>query len=573
MIALNAEQQSAVNARGHVLVVSVPGSGKTRLLVNKADDLLREDQSTPIVLVTFTRDAAAEIESRLRGMVGSLPKSVQIGTFHSLCGTIMRNNGRRYKLLPAGVQASLLFRAKSAMEHEFPTFESAGKAIEHLKSQIDPVIAENSANGRLYRIYQTLLDEHKGIDFADLLRNTVLGMRDGSLKPLPCRHLLIDESQDVDPVQVAWVQSHIDAGAIVTMVGDDDQSIYAWRSALGYRGMVEFEQTHRAQRVVMAANYRSGKEILRVADRLIRHNSERLDKTLRATSDDAGIVQYRQFGERNEEAAAVVEAIRDIAGDWAVLARTNFQLDAVEAKVRATKMPYKRVGSSQFWSRPHVAKVLATLDAVATGNHHGYEPLLALAGISEEDIRTLRPVNPDKIALAHMLLPAGERSEIRALAAQLPRWHDLFIDGETVDLVTGVCEWYRPRMSGKRIAYDLGIARSVLNAMPGSLESRIELLTSPPPKPRNTEDRRVTLLTLHAAKGLEFANCWILGMEEGILPHADNANISEERRLCYVGMTRARQRLILSTGDVDAERSRFLREAGLVADMTLNPAA
>jgi len=562
---VNESQARAIQSDGHVLVVSTAGSGKTRVMVSRAAYLLRKDPKAPIVITTFTRDAANELRSRLRGMLGRMPQTVLIGTFHSLAMELLRRASGRFRLLSPGEQAMLLRRAYARIDADFD-WEEAGPIIDHYKSTTEPVL-RNTPACDLYRAYQTLLTEHHAMDFSDPILESVRRMRDGTAKPLPCLHILVDEFQDVDEVQFAWMDGHIAAGARGYVVGDDDQSIYGFRHALGFRGMQDFEKRYGAATLSLNENYRSASTILEAADRLIRHNRQRMPKQLRAARLAAGTVRMERFCSRLDEAEAVLAAVRDDPGQWAVVARTNRLLDLVEAILDRAEIPNIRSGTSRLWDRRHVASLIASLRALAKGESHGIEQLFVSCGVDEKIIADLGPITIETAESFVALLPVDDRRVPNELVGYLKEWKKLISEGRAPIVIEGVAAWYMRFLRREdRRSEDLAIAARTLAGMDGSIIARLAITHAP--KRQNTKGS-VSLLTMHATKGLEYPCLWLMAFEEDIIPHLDaigpdGGGIEEERRLAYVGMTRARETLVFSTGRDDAVPSRFLREAGIL---------
>lgn len=589
---LNEQQACAVHARGHVLVISVPGSGKTRLLVSKAVKILRADPNAKVVLVTFTRDAAEEMSTRLVAELGLIPKNVHIGTFHSLAIELLKNRSKKINVLSPDKQTSFLWRAYSricdnADPDEWLSWESAVRAIEHIKSQLDPVVTDRSVTGRIYLSYQTLLADNAGMDFADLMLESVRAMRTGSIATFACQYLFVDEAQDTDEVQMAWIDCHIASGAEVTMVADDDQSIYSWRNALGYKGILEFERRYRAQRIILSTNYRSATHIIEAANRLIQHNSDRLPKTIRANTSNRGVVRYSEHRTRQDEAYAVVSTIARNPQEWVVLARANYQLDTLAAVLKKERITHHQPGVFQFWGRQHIAKPLTTLWSLSldgTGHRDesvGVEQLLASAGVDENIIRARRPVTFGQMMEFEQLVVLDERKNFRKMLGFVDTWRKQSASTIDTDIATvfhAVYDWFsehapvmdgpggqnRKRPSGLQ-ARQMAIAGTVLSRMRGSLRERIENIR----EPMKTDGPRVALLTIHATKGLEFDRVWVVGAEEGSLPFR-GSNIEEERRLCYVAITRARKEVVLSSVIRDEDRrkesaipSQFIDQAGI----------
>lgn len=347
------------------------------------------------------------------------------------------------------------------------------------------------------------------------------------------------------------------------MVGDDDQCIYSWREAMGFRGMVQFEQEFCATRICLTTNYRCAPEIVALADKLIRNNFERLPKDIVSAADVTGQIEFSQYTDRQSEAQAVAHAIVGNPGSWAVLARTARQLDVIETALSRLDLSYIRVGSSRFWQRPHIGSFLSAMKGLVTGESLGFETMLVWDGVDEATVRQLRPATPEKIAGASSLVTKNRRGSLESLSTRVTEWRAELglVQPRHGLLLHAVADWFSasPLAAEKRVGTDFALAADVLGEMSGSLAERLRWLAF---QARKRPSGSIVLMTLHAAKGLEFENVALIGLEEGLLPHSENSNVAEERRLVYVGMTRARNRLMLTTSG--QAPSRFLREIGLV---------
>lgn len=541
------------------MVIAGPGSGKTRIQAEKCRHLLRT-QNEPIIAVTFTRDAAHELRSRILKDLRTTPKNLNVGTFHALAIEQLKRAGKMGRLLSTSEQMAVLRRAWMSLPCDMQ-WEDAIEAIEHHKSSLNPVIRDEPG-GWLYRRYQELLQEHGSMDFADLLLNACRGMRDGTVSPLPARFCLIDEAQDIDETQLEWARHHAKAGAEITIVGDDDQSIYGWRRALGYQGMARFEKEFNAKRITLSTNYRCARSIVSASDRLIRNNAERMGKDARAHSDITGQVSYVYYDSRKAEADAIAATVASDPDGWAVFARTLRMLNVVESSLLQANIPYTLVASKRLWEKPHLGNMLAILRSLATGEPVGFEYLLVWAGVNEHDITQLRPLTVDKITEAKKFLPKDLRPTIDNLVERIKDWMDAVIQTPRVGLVLhGVGEWLAGVTKNALQAEDFLLAAETLAGYKGSMSARLNATHL---QKKGGNRKGVTLSTLHGSKGLEYASVWLIGVEEKILPY-DQSPVQEERRLAYVGMTRAKERLVLSTGMGKAAPSRFLVEAGLLA--------
>ena len=351
---LNPQQREVAQLRQHCVAIACPGAGKTKTIATKAA-LLLQDSAAMVGAVTFSKDAAIELRERILKAAGdSVKKRLIAGTFHSLAFKQLKRPGARpLDIASDGDRLGLLIRVMQELGREGKA-EDVIPTIEKIKTNFgkcDP----NSDDGELYHAYQDALARNGKIDFQDMLRLAVEGMESGTILPYPFTYLLVDEFQDTDPLQYRWIELHAKAGSIVTVVGDDDQSIYAFREALGYRGMESFIKAFDAKPVVLGSNYRCRSEILAAADLVIRNNVDRIAKTLRAEKGSGGSVLTSRHPDEYEEAMAAVEVLgpRLAKGQsCAILARTNRILDPLEAVCRSYGIKYYRASGPSVLSRP-----------------------------------------------------------------------------------------------------------------------------------------------------------------------------------------------------------------------------
>jgi len=312
LIELNQYQARAVNAAGHCTVLACPGSGKTRVLSMRAARLLSENKTGRLCAVTFTRDAAIELRTRILQLCGEREaKRIAVGTFHSVALSQIRRlkNSSTIKLLSDGERTGLLKRCYAQYKCDTP-FDKVHSAIDRAKSKLGRTIFADPGVEDVFDAYQNLLATERGMDFADILLTVVNGIQDESIKPLSVRWLLADEFQDADEVQAQWVIEHGKAGIEVTIVGDDDQSLYAFRNALGYAGMQRVTQLLVAQEITLPINYRCAPNILAHAATLIAHNPNRAGKSIEPDRAAIGIIKVHRTADRYHEADMVVKAIQ-----------------------------------------------------------------------------------------------------------------------------------------------------------------------------------------------------------------------------------------------------------------------
>ena len=583
---LSPAQQRAVETPGHLLVTACPGSGKTHTLAHRAANLLRLQPRARLAAVTFTNEAAAELRSRIVRHADGAESRVVAGTFHRLAKVQLMKAGVNVRLASAAAQAGLLHRAFAQYDGEAEIAHDAAVAyIERVKSRAEaprPVASEAPLH-EVYLAYETLLRRAGLMDFSDLLLNAVRGMADGSVEPLKVTFMLVDEFQDADALQISWVLAHAANGTHITTVGDDDQSIYQWRNALGYEGFERFTHSTHASHVSLDMTYRCGRDILAHAARLIAHNSARVPKELRSAAEHRGSIEVLVAANRGEEAQNIAYRIaQSRAGDgkpsWAVLARTNMFLNGVERAMTQFKVAHVRVGGRSFWEEDGAAMLLEVLRSLDARTITGIEHLLHACKVSEADIGQL--MGSDKrggSSLERFARLKGRGSGagatlVRSLRAMVRDWlglHDADAAararGDEEDagiagvVIFAVADWLRQVPALDAMSGDIAAAGASLARMRGSLAQRLSYVTRS--RDREPPPDAVTLMTLHASKGREFDCVWIAGCEDGLTPYAGSP-IEEERRLFYVGMTRARHSLILSVVK-DSARSPFLQEAGL----------
>ena len=632
---LNDEQARAVtHGDGPLLILAGAGSGKTKTLTHRIAYLIGELKVFPsrILAVTFTNKAAKEMRQRLAQLLDEEADNRQfmpwMGTFHSICVRILRMDGasigldKRFLIYDTDDQVSLMkqiMKARGLTDKDIKP-RAVLSVISNAKNEMRS--AEDfsmSARGpreqkiaELFFAYEKALKEAAALDFDDLLTKTVELLKNSpeirQKWQRQFEHILIDEYQDTNAVQYALIKLLVNERRNLCVVGDDAQSIYSFRGA-DYTNILNFERDFPGTTVVkLEQNYRSTGAILDLANSLIQHNIHRTDKNLWTANGDGIDPKLWQLYSESEEALAIANEIQaQIAngrqyGDVAVLYRTNAQSYAIERALRQSYIPYKIVGGLRFLDRAVVKDVLAYLrllyqpsdrvsflrivnvpkrgiGAVSTAKFLDWNDaarrdiVSGLLAVEEADNLTARAKRP--------LLELGKileelQQEIDGLPAELIEkiikrtgYEDFINDG------TPQAE---ERM--ENIGVLLAEAKAYVD-VPAFLEE-MALMSSAD----TAAEQQVTLMTLHAAKGLEFPVVFLAGLEEGILPHArvfDSGkadDIEEERRLCYVGVTRAREELFVSCASSRTQfgqigynmPSRFLDEMGLMVGGIDRPA-
>jgi DNA helicase-2/ATP-dependent DNA helicase PcrA len=618
---LNPAQREAVLCTdGPLLVLAGAGTGKTRVITTRIAYLVaRGTPPSAILAVTFTNKAAGEMKERLTGFIGRRASEVTAGTFHAFCARVLREHGsvlgipRRFTICDGSDQLSAV---KSAMRelrvHEDRMHPSALLARVSLgKNRMetaDGLLAQEEDDrsrlvGEVWQRYQDYLGRTRSLDFDDLLLETVRLLRDHSEIRDQYRgryqFVLVDEYQDTNHAQYEIVRLIGEGHRNVCVVGDDDQAIYGWRGA-DVQKILGFHRDFRGARIVrLQTNYRSTRPILACANRVIARNSARHDKALESARGAGDPVRFYRAKDETGEATFVVQEIRKLLRldeaqpeDFAILCRTQAQFRTFEAELRANGLPYSVTGGMSFFDRKEVRDVVAFLKLAL--NPHDETALLRIVNTPP---RGIGKGSVDKViafATAHGIGAAAafERGgEIEALpelaVAGYRKLRETIAAAELVDagpqLVARLTRFlevigYREeiaraysepmtreaRWAGVEEILNLAenhVRRSAEPSLQGLLEELA--LSSGDETGEKTDDSRVgvALMTLHAAKGLEFPHVFLVGMEEGLLPHAravQENGIEEERRLAYVGITRAMTALTLTW---TAERARYGKRA------------
>ncbi|MFL5288674.1 MAG: ATP-dependent helicase [Rhodopila sp.] len=601
---LNPEQRAAVETvDGPLLVLAGAGTGKTRVLTTRFAHILLTRRAFPnqVLAVTFTNKAAREMRERVSAIIGQPAEGLWLGTFHALCARMLRRHAEHvglesnFTILDTDDQLRLLKQVMEAERVDTKRWVPAGMmaVIQHWKdrgltpARITPGENTDYANGKarlLYTLYQERLRTLNAADFGDLLLHMteILRTRPDVLADYHrrFRYILVDEYQDTNLVQYLWLRLLAQGHRNICCVGDDDQSIYSWRGA-EVENILRFEKDFEGARIIrLESNYRSTAPILAAASGLIAHNEGRLGKTLRPGRADAQggeKVTIVELWDSDEEARMVGGRIEELRreghslAEIAILVRAGFQTRAFEERLITLGMPYRVIGGLRFYERAEIRDAIAYMRAtVQPADDLAFERIVNVPrrGVGDAALRAMHEAArsmsiPLSVAAARLIETGGLKGKVKesvgTLLRQMARWRDMLAtDGHVVTVATmldesGYTEMWKQDKSAEAPGRlenlkELLRAMAEFETLAGFLD-HVALVTE---NEEQADDDKVSLMTLHGAKGLEFDTVFLPGWEEGVFPNQramdenGNKGLEEERRLAYVGLTRARRRAIVS---------------------------
>ncbi len=607
---LNPAQREAVEAvEGPVLVLAGPGSGKTRVLTYRAAYLVREYRVPPwqIMAVTFTNKAAREMKERLYRLLGEQFRRLTIGTFHAICARILRREAEtagispQYVIYDSGDQVSLARQAIRDLNLDEKLYRPRAMLhrISAAKNELIPPDAlqvrtyRDEVAKRVYERYQALLAQNNALDFDDLLVQAVQLFQENPETQAAYQRrypfVLVDEWQDTNMAQYELVKLLAGERANLFVVGDEDQSIYRFRGA-DYRNVARFREDYpEAQVILLEHNYRSTQTILDVANAVISRNLHRHPKRLSTEKDGGPHIRLVEAYDEQEEGDIIVSEILRLVGrgeaqlgDCAIMYRTNAQSRPIEDAFVRRGLPYRLVGATRFYERQEIKDVLAYLRLL----HNPYDGIglariinLPPRGIGAKTysrlvqwadqmgvpvfaaLQMLKEADTEETAIESPFRTRGSRvlTEFTQMIEELSRATQELNLLELLDRVlerSGYAQYVRDGSEEGQARWENILElRTVARDYAGlPIETALTTFLEEVALVSDVDnlDEQVDapiLLTLHAAKGLEFQVVFVAGMEEGLFPHSrsmdDPEQMEEERRLCYVGVTRAKERLYL----------------------------
>ena len=607
---LNKEQQQAVKqTEGPLLIMAGAGSGKTRVLTHRIAYLIDEKEVAPrnILAITFTNKAAREMKDRVRKLVGPESEYMWVSTFHSMCVRILRRDieqigySRNFTIIDSSDQLSVMKQILKNLNIDPKQYDPRamiGQISNRKNELITPKQAIETANNyfekqvaTIYDAYQKMLRKNQVLDFDDLIMETIhLFQRVPEVLQYYQRrfqYIHVDEYQDTNHAQYYLVKQLASRFQNICVVGDSDQSIYRWRGA-NIANILSFEKDYPAATTIfLEQNYRSTKSILDAANAVINHNTGRKPKNLWTDNDEGRNITYFQAGTEREEAYFITETIQNMImdgkytpDDIAILYRTNAQSRTMEDTLMKANMTYQIVGGLKFYDRKEIKDIIAYLRLITNPDDDiSFERVVNVPkrGIGAASIDKLRAyATMQDISLYDAVEEIEATAVPKRAANQLVLFRqmmDNFIKQQEFLTATDMVE-----LVLEQTEYEAMLKSENSIESQARLENIAEFMTVTADFEKTSEedtslvtfltdlaliadidsmddsveesDEKITLMTLHSAKGLEFPVVFLIGMEEGIFPHSrsmmDEEEMQEERRLAYVGITRAEQELYLT---------------------------
>jgi DNA helicase-2/ATP-dependent DNA helicase PcrA len=620
----NAQKEAVIYLEGPLLIVAGAGSGKTKVLTSRIAHIIKEKKAFPnqILSVTFTNKAAKEMQTRVSKMLGSAATGLSwLGTFHSICAKILRkhataaNLNSNFTIIDTDDQTRLIKNICKSENIDIkqlaPRFILA--IIDRWKNKgyypSEVIINKKDIYEKtilpLYKIYQQKLIDLNSCDFGDLILHTVKILENypdiRQIYTTNFKYILVDEYQDTNFIQSKWLNLLSEKTKNLCCVGDDDQSIYSWRGA-EIKNFLEFDQVYENTKVIrLEQNYRSSQNILSVASNLISNNQNRVGKTLTTTMEEGDLVKLNCFKNGKDEAIGISDEIEKKLkkkysfNEMAILVRAIFQTREFEERFLKIGMPYRILGGTKFYERAEIKDCVAYLRLIhqekddlaferivnnpkrsigdttlKTVHEFGKENNLSLESAANKMIEQNLIKPKTKIGLSFFLNALNKwRNDLNVKKINHIKLLQLVLDESG----------YSAMLKNKKDLDNenrLENIKELLSAMKefDNLESFLEHVSLATSIDQEWDGEKINMMTMHAAKGLEFDVVFLPGWEEGLFPHQKSIEekgqngLEEERRLAYVGITRAKKKAIISfsmnrfyQGDwIDSMASRFIEE-------------
>ena len=620
----DAQKEAVLCLEGPLLIVAGAGSGKTKVLTSRIANIIKEKRAFPnqILAVTFTNKAAKEMQNRVSALLGSSAVGLSwLGTFHSICAKLLRkhasaaNLNSNFTIVDTDDQIRLIKNICKAENIDTkqlsPRYILA--IIDRWKNKgfypNEVIINKKDIYEKtilpLYKIYQQKLTDLNSCDFGDLILHTVKILEfNADIREIYSKnfkYILVDEYQDTNFIQSKWLNLLSEKNKNICCVGDDDQSIYSWRGA-EIKNFLEFDQVYENTRIIrLEQNYRSTQNILSVASHLIAKNQKRVGKTLITTMEEGELVQLNCFKNGKDEAIGISDEIeKKIKKNYsfnnvAILVRAIFQTREFEERFLKIGMPYRILGGTKFYERAEIKDCVAYLRLIYQEKDDlAFErivnnPKRSIGDSSLKNIHEFAKENNLNLERASIkmleknLIKPKAKIGLNLFINSLSKWRNDFLVKKSnhIKLLQVVLDesGYSAMLKNKKDLENenrLENIKELLSAMKefDNLESFLEHVSLATSVDQEWEGEKINMMTMHASKGLEFDVVFLPGWEEGLFPHQKSieekgqSGLEEERRLAYVGITRAKKKAIISfsmnrfyQGDwIDSMASRFLDE-------------
>ena len=591
---LNSEQKKAVeHINGPMLVLAGAGSGKTKVLTSRIANLINKGISPyNILAITFTNKAAKEMKDRVVKLIGKEAYNIQISTFHSLGLKILKENynllgyEKNFTIIDSDDVLTIIkkiMKDKNMSKDRYNPREIKNK-ISSAKNEMMSIEAFSKVEFdhniiEVYKEYQKKLKNGNSVDFDDLLilpiklfKNYPRVLEEYQDK---YKYILIDEYQDTNEAQYIFSKLLSSKYRNIFVVGDNDQAIYAFRGA-NYKNILNFEKDYpEAKTILLEENYRSTKTILNAANSVIKNNRERKDKNLWSNNIEGNKIKYKEVANEKEEASFVGEEIKKLLSkgvneeEIAVLYRTNAQSRVMEEEMLKKNIKYRVIGSFYFYNRKEIKDLLCYLRLI--NNHKDDVSLLRIIntprrGIGDKTIENLTELAAQNNTSLYEAIEKGKELEFKNLIEELTKSSESLSLTELIDEILEKSGIKKELSTSKLLEDEIrlenlnefkGVTKSYEeeygSATLGDFLDEISLVSDM--SEHQDSSNRVSLMTIHSVKGLEYNYVFIIGMEEGIFPHYNAINdgsssaIEEERRLCYVAITRAKKELYITSAD------------------------
>ena len=618
-----AQKEAVMHLDGPLLIVAGAGSGKTKVLTTRIANIIKEKKAYPnqILAVTFTNKAAKEMQKRVSKILGSAAIGLSwLGTFHSICAKLLRkhasavNLNSNFTIIDTDDQIRLIKNICKGENIDIkqlsPRYVLA--IIDRWKNKgfypNEVVINKKDIYEKtilpIYKIYQQKLTDLNSCDFGDLILHAVKILEKNSdirdIYSKNFKYILVDEYQDTNFIQSKWLKLLAEKNKNICCVGDDDQSIYSWRGA-EIKNFLEFDQVYENTKVIrLEQNYRSTQNILSVASNLISNNQNRVGKTLKTTMEEGELVKLNCYKNGKDEAIGISDEIEKIKKKYSynnitILVRAIFQTREFEERFLKIGLPYRILGGTKFYERAEIKDCVAYLRLIYQEKDDlAFERIVnnPKRSIGDSSLKSIHEYSKEqklyleissKKMIQENLIKPKTKIGLTSFLDLLSKWrNDLLIKKvnhvKLLQLVLDESGYSAMLKNKKDIENEnrLENIKELLSAMKefDNLESFLEHVSLATSVDQEWEGEKINMMTMHAAKGLEFEVVFLPGWEEGLFPHQKSIEekgqngLEEERRLAYVGLTRAKKRIIISfsmnrfyQGDwIDSMASRFIEE-------------